>query len=263
MDRASSVIVETDHMDVFLVPVASDRYELYCEETDDPQADVAAPPTGFFRRLVYRFRELLAEAERERRRTGTGNADTPQPFSARVRKRIMRYVAESIAEQRLLWQLRGRTDAALFYPDDLTDAHACEILRRQLNRDFERHRFWLAIDSVGLVASGALMLLPGPNVIAYYFAFRIVGHFLSVRGARQGLVRVTWSADAEHPVIRPPRHGGNSPGRPRGPRARGRVDVASRAPRCVLPTYREPLIDARKFFPRARPGRRRLYTDVP
>jgi hypothetical protein len=200
MDRASSVIVETDHMDVFLVPVASDRYELYCEETDDPQADVAAPPTGFFRRLVYRFRELLAEAERERRRTGTGNADTPQPFSARVRKRIMRYVAESIAEQRLLWQLRGRTDAALFYPDDLTDAHACEILRRQLNRDFERHRFWLAIDSVGLVASGALMLLPGPNVIAYYFAFRIVGHFLSVRGARQGIVRVTWSATPSTPL---------------------------------------------------------------
>jgi hypothetical protein len=186
-------------MDVFLVPVASDRYELYCEEPDEPQPQDAAPPSGFVRRLVHRFRELLAEAERERRGT-TAGAEAPQGFTARVRARIMRYVAESIAEQRLLWQLRGRAEACLFYPDDLMEAHAREILRRQLNRDFERHRFWLAIDSVGLVASGALMLLPGPNVVAYYFAFRIVGHFLSVRGARQGLVVVTWTTQASMPL---------------------------------------------------------------
>jgi hypothetical protein len=187
-------------MDVFLVPVASDRYELYCEEPDEPQPTDAAPPTGFVRRLIHRFRELLAEAERERRRTGAGSADRPQRFMGRVRSRVMRYVAESIAEQRLLWQLRGRTDALLFHPDDLSDAHAREILRRQLNRDFERHRFWLAIDSVGLIASGALILLPGPNVVAYYFAFRIVGHFLSVRGARHGLAGVTWTTKASAPL---------------------------------------------------------------
>jgi hypothetical protein len=227
MDRASSVIVETDHMDVFLVPVASDRYELYCEETDDPQADVAAPPTGFFRRLVYRFRELLAEAERERRRTGTGNADTPQPFSARVRKRIMRYVAESIAEQRLLSPVlaghRQRRAGCFRRADAAAGA--------------QRHRVLLCLPHRRALSVGAWGAT-GDR------AGDVVGH-------------------AEHPVVRPPRHGGNSPGRPRGPRARGRVDVASRAPRRVLSTYREPLIDARKFFPRARPGRRRLYTDVP
>jgi hypothetical protein len=36
------------------------------------------------------------------------------------------------------------------------------------------------------------MLVPGPNVIAYYFLFRFVGHFLSMRGARQGLRVTTW-----------------------------------------------------------------------
>jgi hypothetical protein len=189
----------TAHMDVFLVPVASDRYELYCEEPDEPEPHDGEPPKGVVRRLVHRFRQLLAEAERERRQ-GSAAADRPQRFTARVRARIMRYVAESIAEQRLLWQLRGRADAALFHPDDLTEAHAREILRRQLNRDFERHRFWLAIDSVGLIASAALTLLPGPNLVAYYFAFRIVGHFLSVRGARQGLTAVTWATQASAPL---------------------------------------------------------------
>jgi hypothetical protein len=186
-------------MNVFLVPVGADRYELYCEEPDEAQPADAAPPSGVFRRLVYSFRELMAEAERERRRgpaAGPGGAG----FASRVKARTLRWVAESIAEQRLLWQLRGRTEACLIYPDDLRDTHALEILRRQLNRDFERHRFWLAIDSLGLVGSAVLMLLPGPNLVAYYFAFRIVGHFLSVRGARQGLSKVMWQQEASAPL---------------------------------------------------------------
>ena len=186
-------------MQVFLVPVGQQRYELYCEEPEEalPAGD---PPTGLVRRLVHRFREMLAEAERERRRGGPAHDAPPASFASRVKARTMRWVAESIAEQRLLWQLRGRTDAALVYPDDMPEAHALEILRRQLNRDFERHRFWLAIDSLGLVGSAVLVILPGPNIVAYYFAFRIVGHFLSVRGARQGLTKVAWTLDASAPL---------------------------------------------------------------
>jgi Mitochondrial K+-H+ exchange-related len=97
-----------------------------------------------------------------------------------------------MAEQRLLWRLRGCRAAALVHPEDVPDDRARELLRRQLNRDFERHRFWLAVDSLGLIASAVLALLPGPNLVAYYFLFRIVGHFLSVRGARHGLVKCDW-----------------------------------------------------------------------
>jgi hypothetical protein len=186
-------------MNVFLVPVGPERYELYCEEPEEAMAPPETPPTGVFRRLSHRFRELIAEAERERRR-GPNPDGAPASFASRAKARTLRWVAESIAEQRLLWQLRGRTEACLVYPDDLREAHGMEILRRQLNRDFERHRFWLAIDSVGLVGSAVLVLLPGPNVVAYYFVFRIVGHFLSVRGARQGLLRVTWRLDPSAPL---------------------------------------------------------------
>ncbi len=186
-------------MKVFLVPVGRDRYELYCEEPDETPVADEPPPTGMFRRLAYRFREMLAEAERERRR-GPSADPHPASLASRVKRRTLRWVAESIAEQRLLWQLRGRTEACLVYPDDLPEAHAIEIMRRQLNRDFERHRFWLAVDSLGLVGSAVLTLLPGPNLVAYYFAFRIVGHFLSVRGARQGLRTVAWERESSTPL---------------------------------------------------------------
>jgi K+-H+ exchange-related protein len=184
-------------MEVFLVPVAADRYELYCEVPDEPEEPDAEPPQGFFRRTVHRFRELIAEAERERRH---GRTDAGAGWASRMKAKTMRWVAESIAEQRLLWHLRRQESGVFFFPDDMEEASAVATRRTQLKKDFDKHRFWLAIDSVGFVLSGLLMLVPGPNVLAYYFAFRMVGHFLSLRGAQQGLLVMTWRNDPSAPL---------------------------------------------------------------
>jgi hypothetical protein len=69
-----------------------------------------------------------------------------------------------------------------------------------LQRDYDRHLRWLVIDSVLAIASAALAVLPGPNFVFYYFAFRLVGHWLSMQGARQGLRRVTWVGRACPPL---------------------------------------------------------------
>jgi K+-H+ exchange-related protein len=179
-------------MDVFLVPVALDRYELYWEAVDEPAAHPHASPSGVLGRVNHRFHQTLAEAERERRRVPDPSEARPS-LAVRVKRRLLRWAAESIAEQRLLWQLRGRADATLVHPDDLTPAQALQLLRRSLQRDWERHRFWLIVDLFGGVGSIFLILLPGPNILGYYFLFRIVGHYLSLRGARQGLAAITWT----------------------------------------------------------------------
>src|SRR6185312_4939305 len=103
-------------------------------------------------------------------------------------------------EQRLLWHMRTQTDACLYFPDDVPEASATTRLRTQLAKDRDRHRFWLIIDSVGFVLSGLLMLVPGPNLLAYYFAFRLVGHYLSMMGARRGLDVVRWRAEQSPPL---------------------------------------------------------------
>jgi hypothetical protein len=139
------------------------------------------------------FRSVLTEAEHERRRASSEAIPVERSFLGRVKARLLRWVAESIAEQRLLWQLRRRAVATLVYPDDLSDAQAGQILKRSLQRDWERHRFWLIVDAIGTIASGALVLVPGPNLLGYYFVFRLVGHYLSLRGARQGLAIITWT----------------------------------------------------------------------
>jgi hypothetical protein len=199
-------------MDVFLLPVGPDRYELYCEVEDEPldesdtDDDVAGPGfrgvkariLGFFRGLKLQFQAMLREAERERREGR--RADPSGGFLSRTRARVMRWVAESIAEQRLLWTLRSQTEATLHYPLDLSEADAIERMRKQLGRDFDKHQFWLVVDSLIFIASGLLALVPGPNILAYYFAFRMVGHFFSLRGARQALGPLVWSYAASAPL---------------------------------------------------------------
>ena len=117
----------------------------------------------------------------------------------------MRWIAESVAEQRLLWNLRRADQATFYYPDDMREADAAGVRRKQLAKDFDKHRFWLAIDSLLMVGSAALIVIPGPNALGYYFAFRVVGHFFSVRGAKRGLNGLEWTQRAERAADRAPR----------------------------------------------------------
>ena len=128
-------------------------------------------------------------------------ADRPRRgWLGKARSRAMRWVAESIAEQRLLWHLRGQSDAVLYHPDDIDGATATALLRKQLGRDLDKHQFWLIFDALGLLVSFILVPIPGPNLFLYYFAFRVVGHYLSLRGARQGLNVTAWATQPRAPL---------------------------------------------------------------
>jgi hypothetical protein len=184
-------------LDVFVIPFGRDRYELYSEHMGDEDVPLDPPSRGIVGRLRHSFTVMLRRAE-ERRRTGA--LPEAEGFVGRLQERVMAYVAERIAEQRLLWTLRTETAAVAMHPTDLTFEQALTLIRRMLQRDYERHRRWLAIDAVLGLASVALILVPGPNVIGYYFAFRIVGHYLSLRGAMQGLDAVRWTGLACEPL---------------------------------------------------------------
>jgi hypothetical protein len=183
-------------MDVFLVPTGKNAYAPYCEHADDgydPAGD-GVPSRGWWAGLQARFRSMLAAVERERLRTSEEREALRGSWAGRLKARLMRWIAERVAEQRLLWHLRGRDEACLLYPSDLADTDALRILRASFQHDRDAHLRWLVFDSLLLLASGLLAIVPGPNVLAYYFAFRVVGHYLAWHGARQGLDRVRWSA---------------------------------------------------------------------
>jgi hypothetical protein len=192
-------------MDVYLIPLASDRYELYCEP-DDEREEGHAPHAGLFTRLVERFRAKLIQLDRSQGIAPPSGAR--RTWTHRLRHRIERWLAEKVAEQRLLWRIRKHARARVFYPQELSAAQATTILQRLLQRDADRHRIWMILDGVALliavVVLGPLFLLvPGvANIPAAYFAFRVLGHYLSMRGARHGLnkKRVVWTYEPCEPL---------------------------------------------------------------
>ncbi len=186
-------------MDVFLVPVGGDRHELYCEHAEpEPPVDVASGGRSLRRRLTDAFHRALHEGEEERRRRRAG--ERADPSRGRMRRWITVRLAEAAAEQRLLWHLRRATHAQLIYPDDLTEARAGEIRDASLRTDLDKHRLWAVVDTAITVLLAPVALLPGPNLPAYYFVFRAVGHFLSMRGAQRGLRGVSWTYVGSAPL---------------------------------------------------------------
>ena len=173
-------------MIVYLVPVGKTRFELYAEPPED-LSPVPPAEAGRFQRWSYligvRWHELVDAA---RRGHGAGRI-------ARMRDSLVRRLAETIAEQRTLWGLRACPVATLLFPSTITREAARAALNGSLAAARRHHGWWLVIDVVLLIGSAVLALVPGPNLIAYYFLFRLVGHLQSWRGARHGIDQVQWS----------------------------------------------------------------------
>lgn len=185
-------------MDVYLVPVALNRHELYCEHVDlEPARDDPSPTRTIRERITAIYRRALKEGEEARR---DGDSVASHPHRGRVRRWVTSRLAESVAEQRLLWRLRRESAAELVYPAALSESRASEIRRGCLRSDLDRRRLWCVIDTLLALLCAPFTLIPGPNLPAYYFVFRAVGHFLAMRGAQHGLSKMTWTYRASAPL---------------------------------------------------------------
>jgi hypothetical protein len=116
---------------------------------------------------------------------------------ARARDWVVSSIVEMVAEQRTLWSLRDASSATLVYPSDFATHQEIAERNRILVHARRHHGVWLVIDAALFAGSGVFVLIPGPNVLAYYFAVRVVGHYLCWRGAGQALTRTIWETRSE------------------------------------------------------------------
>jgi hypothetical protein len=189
-------------LDVYLVPIARDRYECYYEAEEEDEEEVDAAEQGFFARLRRRFNDQLREAEESRHQKAI---EEPRTFFGRMHKRMMRWIAERIAEQRLLWHLRKVESATLHASADLLARDAEWLMRENIKRDADFHRNRLVPHTLLLILSAAVAVVPGPNILGYLFTFTVVGHFLAWRGAVNALTRVRWTV-TPNPALTDLRH---------------------------------------------------------
>jgi len=187
-------------MDVYLIPTTTpERYELYYEAPDEDVVDDADEggvlnrlTFGFSTRLKRRFSAMLLEAEEWRHRRHEAHPE-PAGVLVRLRRKVMGFIVERIAEQRLLWHLRRAEEVCAGIPADLSPGDADAIIQAMLKTDRDRHLKWLLIDFALLIPSAALTVVPGPNVLGLYFTFQVVSHYLSWTGAKQGLAIAPWT----------------------------------------------------------------------
>jgi hypothetical protein len=176
---------------IYLVPLGAGRFELYSEPPDD-EPPSGARPEGFFRSRIHRLQDLWREAvhtSRQRDRSGGR--------FARARDWAVSSIVEMVAEQRTLWSLRDAASATLVYPSDFAARQELAERDRILVHARRHHGMWLLLDGALFAGSGVFVLVPGPNVLAYYFAVRVVGHYLCWRGAGQALTRTRWETRPE------------------------------------------------------------------
>jgi hypothetical protein len=176
-------------VNVYFIPLAAGRFEPYFEQEEAPEPEPGARQ-GIFARMSARFSQMVRDAEQQRHE---GLHESPTTALGRLQRKLMCWVAERVAEQRLLWRLRRADRAELHVPEDLDPDDALRLFRQGLQKDGDRHLRLLILHSLGLLVSLPFVLLPGPNVFGYFFTFTVVGHFLAYRGARRGLNEVQWS----------------------------------------------------------------------
>ena len=176
-------------MNVFLVPVDPSRYELYCEPDDTDH-----PPGAVTGKLLRRAREVLA-AEQEARRDRATALSAEAGWIARMKASLTRGLADWISQHRLLWHMRHVREGVLIHAGDVDAQRALSIARGRLQRQSDHHRFWMVVDGLATAVFGPLFFfVPGPNLISWYFAAKMAGHWLAFRGARRGVSGVEWSA---------------------------------------------------------------------
>jgi hypothetical protein len=180
---------------VYLVPIGGERFELYTEPPDDARTHDRPERAGFWHRTVDKLHERWRHAVHTACAEHEGGP--PSGRIARARDWVVRSIDESIAEQRTLWSFRGMTSASFIYPDELTESSAAATRTQLLAQARRRHGCWLLVNLAGAAVTAVLVLLPGPNVIGYYFIFRVVAHYLSWSGARQALVGTAWRGQPE------------------------------------------------------------------
>jgi hypothetical protein len=127
-------------------------------------------------RLVRTVRALKAALWRAGRRSGP------------VGRRALAWLSRRREpDEPLLRALRSATSLDLHHPSNLTPKKARREWRHYLARRRNTHFFRAGIDLALAALSLPLMILPGPNVVGFWFLWRSGLHGLIVLGTRRAL----------------------------------------------------------------------------
>lgn len=101
-------------------------------------------------------------------------------------KKLIRYLESQISpDESLMKQLRKADLVEISYPPHAQEKWVRRRFRRFIDKQTRHHRRWLVINFLILPLTGAMVIIPGPNVFFGWNAFRLISHYLAREGGKR------------------------------------------------------------------------------
>ncbi len=167
-------------MKIYLLSIDERRHFFYADESeaspeegDGPGAS-APPPAGLKGRLLDRYHRIKSAWEHSESRV------------ARWTRRTWDWLHSwSHPDESMLVRLRSARRIDLHHPASRTGDEVRALWGDYLTHRWWRHLLWMALNTLIAPFAGLLAILPGPNVIGYWFAYRAIHHTMIVWGIRR------------------------------------------------------------------------------
>jgi len=160
---------------VFLLPLDQRQSFFYFEDDSDVPGAISAHAglRGWAEQTAYRVRLAIRHPKGR--------------LAQKLRQGWDRLQRRIHPDEALLAALLWAPKIDVYHRSSLPAALAQALWLAYLRRRIRRHLPWLLFDAVLAPLSLVLALLPGPNVIGYWFAYRAVRHVLILLGIRRAL----------------------------------------------------------------------------
>jgi hypothetical protein len=165
---------------IYLLQIDQERYFFYSDEsesshdeneTDDPSGPARRGLRGWLRDRHARFKSTWQHSE--------------SGAILWTRRAWDRLHSLTRPDEPMLARLRSARRIELFHPATRPGTDVSAAWHRYLNAQWRRHLLWMGINGVIAPFSALFAILPGPNLIGYWFAYRAIHHSLVVWGIRR------------------------------------------------------------------------------
>ena len=188
-------------MKVFLLPLDGGRRVFYAEGRDSATAQGAVTSKGGLRGWLERMsrrwdaagpnaREDEGGAEVDEALNASWNEGPDAPTGGLLRRlrQAWDWLHRRLAPDEAMLKRLGRaTRIKLYHPASMESSEVQRTWREYLARRRRRHWFWLVVTLLVAPLTVVLTVVPGPNVIGYWFVYRAVCHLRVVLGTRRAL----------------------------------------------------------------------------
>ena len=143
-------------MDAYLLPRRDGTFFLYSGELQPPATGAVDPTDGLARRALAHLRRAYEWVSQRRRR-----------------------------QEHLLKSLGEITTVRIHHASTLSDAQARSVYDALIQAAIAKHQKWMIANAAALPLSVPLSLVPGPNVLLGYLAWRSVVHYQSRKAGQR------------------------------------------------------------------------------